>query len=212
MPTPVVRDGEVRMLDPMTPAGVVEFGDPVGPAETVYTIHSEQATFPQSFGARDVAFQLSLDPAFLAKVRLLAEIGLAGTEPVEVDGHAVVPRRLLLTLLARLPRAEPSMRTVGVHRIEAYGPAGTAVVECVTRAVPGFGFGGGIASTACPPARRRRHDLPRRARGPRRAPERAGGAVSAALRAPRALRRRGARAVACINVPGTGYSRRLVLV
>jgi lysine 6-dehydrogenase len=152
MPTPVVRDGEVQMLAPMTPAGVVEFGDPVGPAETVYTIHSEMATFPQSFGARDVGFQLSLDPNFLAKVRLLAETGLAGTDPVEVDGHAVVPRRLLLTLLARLPRAEPSMRTVGVHRVEAYGPAGTAVVECVTRAVPGFGFGGGIASTACPPA------------------------------------------------------------
>ena len=39
-----------------------------------------------------------------------------------------------------------------MHRIEAYGPAGTAVVECVTRAVEGLGFGGGIASTACPPA------------------------------------------------------------
>jgi hypothetical protein len=39
-----------------------------------------------------------------------------------------------------------------VHRIEAYGPSGAAVVECVTRAVEGLGFGGGIASTACPPA------------------------------------------------------------
>ena len=82
MPTPVVRDGEVRMLEPMTPAGVVEFGDPVGPAETVFTIHSEMATFPESFGARDVGFQLSLDPTFLAKVRLLAELGLASTDAV----------------------------------------------------------------------------------------------------------------------------------
>ena len=152
MPTPVVRDGEVQMLEPMTPAGVVEFGDPVGTAETVFTIHSEMATFPRSFGARDVGFQLSLDPRFLAKVRLLAELGLASTDPVEMDGGSVVPRRLLLELIRRLPRAEPSQRTVGVHRIEAYGPAGTAVVECVTRAVEGLGFGGGIASTACPPA------------------------------------------------------------
>jgi lysine 6-dehydrogenase len=152
MPTPVVREGEVRMLDPMTPSGVVEFGDPVGPAETVYTIHSEQATFAESFGAREVSFQLSLDPTFLAKVRLLAELGLASTEAVAVDGQTVVPRRVLLALLAQLPRGEPSRRTVGVHRIEAYGPAGAAVVECVTRAVEGLGFGGGIASTACPPA------------------------------------------------------------
>jgi lysine 6-dehydrogenase len=152
MPSPVVRDGEVQFLDPMTPAGVVEFGDPVGPAETIYTIHSEQATFADSFGARDVSFQLSLDPKFLAKVDLLAEIGLASADPVEVDGQTVVPRRVVLALLGRLPRTEPSRRTVGVHRIEAYGPAGTAVVECVTRAVDGLGFGGGIASTACPPA------------------------------------------------------------
>jgi lysine 6-dehydrogenase len=152
MPTPVVRAGEVQMLPAMTPAGVVEFGDPVGPAETVYSIHSEQATFPQSFGAREVSFQLSLDPAFLAKVRLLAELGVAATEPVQVDGQTVVPRRVLMALLAGRTRAEPSLRTVGVHRIEAYGPSGTAVVECVTRAVEGLGFGGGIASTACPPA------------------------------------------------------------
>jgi lysine 6-dehydrogenase len=152
MPSPVVRDGEVRFLDPMTPAGIVEFGDPVGPAETIYTIHSEQATFAESFGAREVSFQLSLDPKFLAKVDLLAEIGLASADPVEIDGQMVVPRRVVLALLARLPRTEPSRRTVGVHRIEAYGPSGAAFVECVTRAVEGLGFGGGIASTASPPA------------------------------------------------------------
>jgi lysine 6-dehydrogenase len=152
MPTPVVRDGEVVMLGPMTPAGVVEFGDPVGPAETIYSIHSEQATFTESFGAREVSFQLSLDPAFLAKVRLLSELGLASTDAIEVDGQTVVPRWVLLALLHRLPRTEPSRHTVGVHRIEAYGPAGAAVVECVTRPVEGLGFGGGIASTACPAA------------------------------------------------------------
>jgi lysine 6-dehydrogenase len=152
MPSPVVRDGEVRFLAARTPAGVVAFGDPVGPAETIYTIHSEQATFADSFGAREVSFQLSLDPKFLAKVDLLAEIGLASADPVEVDGGTVAPRRVLLALLARLPRTEPSRQTVGVHRIEAYGPSGAAVVECVTRAVEGLGFGGGIASTACAPA------------------------------------------------------------
>jgi len=108
----VDRRGEVRFVDPRTPAGVVEFGDPVGPAETIYTIHSEQATFADSFGARDVSFQLSLDPKFLAKVDLLAEIGLASADPVEVDGGTVAPRRVLLALLARLPRTEPSRQTV----------------------------------------------------------------------------------------------------
>ncbi len=153
MPTPVIRDGEVVFLEPLTDAGTVEFGEPVGPAQTIYTIHSEQATFAESFGAREVSFQLSLNPAFLDKIRLLTELGLAGTEPVEVRGARVVPRHVLLALLARLPKASPSHRAFGIHRVEAHGAGGgPAVVECITSAVDRLDFGGGVLSTACPPA------------------------------------------------------------
>ncbi len=152
MPTPIVRDGEVQYLQPMSDSGVVEFGDPIGPASTIYTIHSEQATFPRSFGAREVSFQLSLNPAFLERVRLITDLGLASTEAIDVRGMQVVPRAVLLTLLGRLPRTSPSLQTFGIHRIEAYGAGGTAVVECLTQSVPRLAFGGGVLSTACPPA------------------------------------------------------------
>ena len=152
MPTPVVRGGEVQYLEPMSDAGVVEFGDPIGPASTIFTIHSEQATFPRSFGAPEVSFQLSLNPAFLERVRLITNLGLASTEAIDVRGQQVVPRAVLLTLLAQLPRTSPSLQTFGIHRIEAYGAAGVAVVECLTQSVPRLAFGGGVLSTACPPA------------------------------------------------------------
>jgi lysine 6-dehydrogenase len=152
MPTPVWRDGREELLAPLTAAGPVEFGDPVGRAETIYTIHSEVATFPASFGARDVAFQLSLNPAFLDRVRFLAELGLAGREPVAADGVSVAPRALLLALVRRLPKASPSRETVGVHRVEAEGERGRAAVEAVTRAVDRLPFGGGLISTGAPPA------------------------------------------------------------
>jgi lysine 6-dehydrogenase len=142
MPTPIVRGGRIEFLDPMTPAGTVAFGDPVGPADTIYTIHSEQATFAASFGAADVSFQL----------RLLADLGLAGTEPIDVPGGRVVPRQVLMTLLRALPKASPSARAFGIHRVEAHGGGRTAVVECVTRSVGRLPFGGGVISTACPPA------------------------------------------------------------
>ena len=135
----------------MSDAGVVEFGDPDRAGFDIYTIHSEQATFPASFGAREVSFQLSLNPAFLERIRLLTDLGLASTSAIEVHGQSVVPRALLIALLARLPRTSPSLETFGIHRIEAYGEAGTAVVECLTRAVPRLAFGGGVLSTACPP-------------------------------------------------------------
>jgi saccharopine dehydrogenase (NAD+, L-lysine-forming) len=152
MPTPVVREGEVVYLEPMSDSGIVEFGDPIGPASTIFTIHSEQATFPASFGARDVSFQLSLNPAFLDRIRLLTDLGLASTEPVDVRGETVVPRAVLLALLAALPRTSPSLKTFGIHRIEAYGGGNRAVVECLTQGVPRLPFGGGVLSTACPPA------------------------------------------------------------
>ena len=152
MPTPVVRDGEVVFVEPLTDAGVVEFGPPVGPAATIYTIHSEQATFPASFGAREVSFQLSLNPVFLDRIRLLTDLGLASTDELEVDGATVAPRRVLIELVKRLPKSSPSHEAFGVHRIEASGSGATAVVECITRAVDRLDFGGGVLSTACPPA------------------------------------------------------------
>jgi lysine 6-dehydrogenase len=152
MPTPVIRGGEPVFLDPLTEAGTVEFGEPVGPAPTIYTIHSEQATFADSFGAQEVSFQLSLNPAFLEKIRLLTDIGLAGTDPVDIRGVPVVPRQVLMALLARLPKASPSREAFGIHRVEVYGENGAAVTECITRSVDRLPFGGGVISTACPPA------------------------------------------------------------
>ncbi len=152
MPTPVVRGGKDVFLEPLTDAGTVEFGDPVGATPTIYTIHSEQATFADSFGASEVSFQLSLNPVFLDKIRLLTDLGLAGTEPIDVRGGRVVPRHVLLALLAQLPKASPSHEAFGIHRVEVYGDNGTAVTECVTRSVDRLAFGGGVLSTACPPA------------------------------------------------------------
>jgi lysine 6-dehydrogenase len=152
MPTPVVRDGRVEFLAPLTDAGTVEFGEPVGPSQTIYTIHSEQATFADSFGASHVSFHLSLNPTFLDRIRFLTDLGLASHEPVEVSGTALSPRRVLMEVLGRLPRATPSREAFGLHRVEAHGRSSSAVVECHTQSVDRLGFGGGVLSTASPPA------------------------------------------------------------
>ncbi len=47
----VLRDGIAVEIEPLTDGGEVEFGDPIGAAETIYTLHSELATFGSSFGA-----------------------------------------------------------------------------------------------------------------------------------------------------------------
>ena len=146
MPTPVVRDGEVEFVDPLTDAGTVEFGPPAGPAPTIYTIHSEQATFAESFGARNVSFQLSLNPVFLDKIRLLTQLGLAGTEPdrrardagrappgaaraarAAAQGVAVAPRVRHPPHRGARPRGRPGDRRVRHH---ARSTGSTSAAAC----------------------------------------------------------------------------------
>src|SRR5205085_7417277 len=67
----VLRDGSAVEIDPLSPGGVVDFGEPIGSGETIFTLHSELATFGESFGCREASFRLSLAPALLARLREL---------------------------------------------------------------------------------------------------------------------------------------------
>lgn len=129
----VLRDGRPAEIEPLTPGGVTDYGDPIGDAETIYTLHSELATFGDSFGCRSGAFRLSLAPALLARLR-----ELVGAEPETVAAAA-------------REAASPSAKTVSVHLVKVASTGGkTATVRAITR--PHFGLGGSIVSTAAPAA------------------------------------------------------------
>ena len=48
----VLRDGEPVEIEPLTAGGTVDFGEPIGEAETIYTLHSELRTFPRELRLR----------------------------------------------------------------------------------------------------------------------------------------------------------------
>ncbi len=129
----VLRDGEPVEIEPLAPGGIVDYGDPIGPGETIYTLHSELATFGESFGCRRASFRLSLAPALLTRLKQLA-----GAGPDEIAAAAG-------------DAASPSNATVSVHLVRvaaADGPGMTA--RAITR--PHFGLGGSVVSTASPAA------------------------------------------------------------
>ena len=64
-----VRDGEAVELEPLQDGGAFDFPEPIGEGETIYTLHSEVRTFPESFGCTECSFRLSLAPAVLERVR-----------------------------------------------------------------------------------------------------------------------------------------------
>src|SRR5581483_9954213 len=98
---------------------------------TIYTLHSELATFGESFGCREASFRLSLAPAVLERLREL--VGASEDEVGDASRSA----------------APPSNETISVHMVRLASETGPGVtVRAVTR--PWSGLGGSIVSTAAP--------------------------------------------------------------
>jgi lysine 6-dehydrogenase len=128
----VLRDGSPSEVEPMSDGGTVDFGDPIGEAETIHTIHSEMRTFGPSFGCREASFRLGLKPELLETLR---ELTTASPEEVQRKAREAVP---------------PSASTVSVHLVEASSNGRAVRVRAVTEPMEQWGIGGGVVSTATP--------------------------------------------------------------
>jgi saccharopine dehydrogenase-like NADP-dependent oxidoreductase len=129
-----IRDGEAVELEPLSPGGEVDYGEPIGAAATIYTLHSELRTFGESFRCAEASFRLSLTPVLLERLR-----ALAGAPDEEIDAAARGAR-------------PQSARTVSVHRVDVTSGGRTATVRAVTRPIDRWKLGGGVVSTAAPAA------------------------------------------------------------
>ena len=134
LPPVVLRGGEPVELEPLSSGGEVDFGEPIGPAPTIHTLHSELRTFGESFACREASFRLSLAEDLLERLRELAG---ATEDEVRTAGRDA---------------GKPSPRTVAVHLVEARGSDRGARMRAVTGPHEEWGIGGGIVSTASPAA------------------------------------------------------------
>jgi lysine 6-dehydrogenase len=129
----VIRDGQPEPVEPLSDGGEVDFGDPIGRAETIFTLHSELATFGESFGCRRGSFRLSLAGPLLERLKALT--GASAEEVAKASREA----------------APQSNQTVSVHLVNVHTQDGrTCTVRALTQ--PHFGLGGSIVSTATPAA------------------------------------------------------------
>jgi lysine 6-dehydrogenase len=134
MPPIALINGKPEELEPMQAGPTIDFGEPIGEAETIFTLHSEVLTFGGSFGANNVTFALSLPGEVL---RHLNELVGASEERVTDAARSASP---------------PSDRTVSVHLVEVVGADTTVWARSVTEPVERWGIGGGVCSTATPAA------------------------------------------------------------
>ena len=129
-----VRDGGPRELEPLMPGGSVPLPEPFGAADTIYTLHSEVRTFPESFGCTEASFRLSLSGTLLERLRELAP---ASEEEIARAARGAMP---------------PSAKTVSVHMVEAEAGGQIVRVTAVTGPMEEWRLGGGIVATAAPAA------------------------------------------------------------
>jgi lysine 6-dehydrogenase len=101
----VLRDGEVRLLDPLSEPELLDFDPPLGQLEAAVT-GGATSTCPWTFQGRvrNYTYKTLRYPGHFDKIRLLKELGLLETDPVAVDGKKIVPRDFFSAV------AEPRLR------------------------------------------------------------------------------------------------------
>ena len=102
----VYWDGEFVECEPLSEFEDYWFTPPIGLLPMHLSLHSEVATLPITFqdkGLKECFFKINywgMAKETVEKIRVLADFGFAGREPVEVGGQQVVPRDLLVALMS----------------------------------------------------------------------------------------------------------------
>ena len=159
-PAALFTDGRLRFVAPLSGGEPVDFPQPVGRMFPARTLHSELATLPLSFrekGIREVSFRIDFPGDLLDRLRFVHGLGLTSTTPRAVGAGQVVPRDVLLALLAHAPKAV----TVGrrdeyeVLRVVVRGQSGAkrieTVLDCHVPGMPAWDVGVDI-DTGAPPS------------------------------------------------------------
>lgn len=123
-PSWVVREGEPVQVEALSEVERVDFPEPAGELEAFHTAGG-LSTMPWTFKGRvrTMEYKTLRYPGHAEIVRAIRSLGLLGTEPIDVDGEAVVPRRVFIAC------AEPRLRRPGGRdlvalRVVAEGVAG----------------------------------------------------------------------------------------
>jgi len=157
----VYLDGEWVGQEPLGGLEQYAFRDPIGSQPVHLSLHSEVATIPVTFaarGIREVFFKINyfgLSPAIIERLKLLADLGLASMEPMEVGGVTVKPRDVTMAALSQLPAPPINVAdtreeiVTEVRGSDGEGPV-TLTVRTLSSPNVGWGLDAGAVATASP--------------------------------------------------------------
>ena len=136
----VFRDGEFIAREPLTEFEDYLFTGSLGILPMHLSLHSEVATLPVSFankGVQECFFKINywgMDPGTVEKVRVLADFGFDGADPISVRGVEVSPRDFTIEMMGGFV---PSAIDVLVAPPNAPGDLAKEIVSEVNGTVDG---------------------------------------------------------------------------
>lgn len=152
-PARVIRDGRIEMVESMTEIESLEFPEPFGRMEAFQT-SGGTSTLPETFygRVRELDYKTIRFPGHAARFKTMIDLGLCSSEPVEVDGQRVVPRRAFGELLMKhLPSDGPDVVLVRVEvKGRSQGKPRTLRYDIIDRFDPETGLSAMMRTTAFP--------------------------------------------------------------
>ncbi len=125
-----IREGKMVGVPALEELETLEFPEPIGTLEG-FTTSGGLTTAARSFAGRLRTLQNKTlrYPGHFAQLKVLQELGLLETKPIEVDGQPVVPRSVLHALWDDQIRADENTRDFVLARIRARGLKGGQEAE-----------------------------------------------------------------------------------
>lgn len=121
---PMVFDGDYKEMPPLSGAVIVDFPEPVGKQEAIYTLHSEVLTLPQTYkekGIKNCTFRLGLPLEFHEKIKFLMSLGFGSREKLNTREGDFTPRKILAAMLSSFPTPESEPDDCEVVRVDVRG-------------------------------------------------------------------------------------------
>ncbi|MEH7113221.1 saccharopine dehydrogenase C-terminal domain-containing protein [Neobacillus niacini] len=154
----VVKDGKITSIDPLI-SRPVDFKDPIGLANPVYTIHPEPVTLYESFkelGCKNTTFSIALPKEFHEKIEFLVRLGFGSKEPINMGGVEVSPRQALLSVVNQLQHPKVDKEQYSVTRVDVTGTKDgrneKVVVEVYVGTAKRWNIPAGALKTSVPPS------------------------------------------------------------
>jgi saccharopine dehydrogenase (NAD+, L-lysine-forming) len=117
----IYRDGKWDRLEPFSGEEDYEFPAPIGKLKTYFCDHEEPALMPRYIKTNYCDFKIALDPDFVRFTKMLHELGLTSSKPVEIKGCKVAPRDVVTYFMPKPADLAGKVKGYGCVLVELHG-------------------------------------------------------------------------------------------